>query len=387
MTAAHATSAIVDLGDGVARDPHRPRPAHARGRRRPDRRRTGVGGDVGARLHLPARPARGRGAARHARPRLSPLPGRVRRPGRSSGSSRRSTSSPRRRARRSTCAGRIARAQTVDGADRRGARAAPDGDRDARCARRRRPNVAAVYSIVVDALTRRLLELAVAEAAPTSASSSRGWRSAARRGERRCRAPTSTARSCGSAPTRTTRSRRGCTRSGGPWSSGLEACGLQRRRARRDRVRSRGSSARSIPGSAPSAAGSTTRPRRRRWSWSRCSSTAGRCGASTPGRRSPTASASRRATLRCSGCWPASRSRTARRPASSGDSWSSRPGEHRGRLDLKQRGVTPDRRPGALGRHRGRRDERVDDASGCARPPPPEPCPRPRRARSRTRSR
>ncbi len=66
-------------------------------------------------------------------------------------------------------------------------------------------NVAATYSVVVDALTRRLLELSVAEEPATWASSSRGWRSAARRAARRCRAPTSTARSCGSAPPATPR--------------------------------------------------------------------------------------------------------------------------------------------------------------------------------------
>ena len=77
MTAAHVTSAVVNVGDGVARDPHRSRPAHARGRVRADRGRAGVGGDVGAGLHLPAGPARGRRPARHARPRLSALPGGV----------------------------------------------------------------------------------------------------------------------------------------------------------------------------------------------------------------------------------------------------------------------------------------------------------------------
>ena len=35
-------------------------------------------------------------------------------------------------------------------------------------------------------------------------------------------------------------------------------------------------------------------------------------------------------------------------------------GEHRGRLDLKQGGVHPNRRPGAMGRNRGGRDERLD---------------------------
>ncbi len=48
-------------------------------------RRTRFGGDVGARVHVRARPARRRGAARDARPRLPPLPGRRRRRARSSG--------------------------------------------------------------------------------------------------------------------------------------------------------------------------------------------------------------------------------------------------------------------------------------------------------------
>ena len=61
-------------------------------------------------------------------------------------------------------------------------------------------------------------------------------------------------------------------------------------------------------------------------------------------------------------------------------------GEHRGQLDLKQGGVLPIVDLARWAGHRGRRDERVDDASGCARPPPPGPCPTPRRERSRTRS-
>ena len=44
----------------------------------------------------------------------------------------------------------------------------------------------------------------------------------------------------------------------------------------------------------------------------------------------------------------------------------------------------PDRRPRPLGRDRRRRDERVDDSSGCARPRPPARCPTRTRERSRT---
>jgi len=52
-------------------------------------------------------------------------------------------------------------------------------------------NVSAVYAVFVDALTRRMLELTLAE--------SRGWRWGARRDARRSRAQTWTARSSGSA--------------------------------------------------------------------------------------------------------------------------------------------------------------------------------------------
>ena len=105
MTAAHATSVVVDLGDGslgilTDRDLRTRVVADGLPGETP-----GVGGDVRAGVHVPARPARRRRPARDARPRLSPLPGRVGDRDGSSGSSRRSTSSPRRRAPRSTCAG------------------------------------------------------------------------------------------------------------------------------------------------------------------------------------------------------------------------------------------------------------------------------------------
>ena len=62
-------------------------------------------------------------------------------------------------------------------------------------------------------------------------------------------------------------------------------------------------------------------------------------------------------------------------------------GEHRGRLDLKQRGVIADRRPRALGGHGGRRDQRLDDRAAARRRSRRNAVRRPRRARSRTRSR
>ena len=60
----------------LARHPHRPRSALARGRRRRPLRRARVVGDERARLHRRAGPARRRRAARDARPRRPPLPGR-----------------------------------------------------------------------------------------------------------------------------------------------------------------------------------------------------------------------------------------------------------------------------------------------------------------------
>ena len=62
----------------LARDRHRPRPAQPRGRGRPARGRARLGGDDGARLQLRARAPRGGRAARDARPRGAPLPGRLR---------------------------------------------------------------------------------------------------------------------------------------------------------------------------------------------------------------------------------------------------------------------------------------------------------------------
>ena len=98
-------------------------------------------------------------------------------------------------------------------------------------------NMMAVYAVVVDALTRRLLELAVARGREPGRIDSPGWRWEARRDARRCRARTSTARSCGSAreEERTVRPRP-ARRSPQTWWRGLERCGLQPGHARRDGV-------------------------------------------------------------------------------------------------------------------------------------------------------
>ena len=235
---------------------------------------------------------------------------------------------------------RIARAQTVEELI------------DA--ARELRPTVIAMHDAHVAAVERRRRVLgrrrradaAAARAVrcrspATWASSSRGWRWAARHGARPCRAPTSTARSCGSARRATPTCMRGYTRSDGPWSHELEACGL--------RADEHGATA-----SDPRFVRSLDSWKRavRSWIDDPTQEKALRAGVGTRrqpacvgrshrARRSRTASASRRTTRPCSGCWPGSRCRTARRPGSSAGSSSSPPGEHRGRLDLKQRGVLP----------------------------------------------
>ena len=188
MTSAGASCAVVvDPGDGVARDPHRPRPAHARGRRRPRRRRARVGGDV-ARPPTPARPTASAGdvllemldrglrhfpvVSAHGRAARGD---RGHRPGRGPDARRRSTcagvSPPRRSVAR---AGRVAREL----------RPMVIALHEAQVAA---ANVMAVYAVCVDALTRRLLELDDRPSPATvPASTSRGWRWAARPVARRC---------------------------------------------------------------------------------------------------------------------------------------------------------------------------------------------------------
>ena len=235
MTAAHVDVRRRRPWRRLARDPHRPRPPHAGGRLRAYRGHTGVGGDVDAGLHLPAGPARWRCAARHARPGLSPLPGRV--GDRDDPRSRRGDR-PRRRANALVVLPAPADRPGPDrrGADRGGARVAPDGDRDARrpcrgLERRRRVLGRRGRADAAAARTVRCREPA------TWASSSRGWRWAARHGARPCRAPTSTARSCGSARPATPTCMRGYKRSDGPWSIRTRSVRAPRRRAWSDGVR------------------------------------------------------------------------------------------------------------------------------------------------------
>ena len=137
--------------------------------------------------------------AGHARPRHPPLPRASRRPAGCSASWRTPTWSPPRRARRFTCAAAIARATTIDAlvAAARELRPTIVALHRARTAPL---HIAGIYSVVVDALIRRLIELAVAEPARRRRRSP-GWRWAASRGARRCRAPTSTAPSPGAART------------------------------------------------------------------------------------------------------------------------------------------------------------------------------------------
>ena len=130
MTRPGATCAVVDLGE-VARDPHRSRPAHARGGRRAVRRRARLGGDDGAGLHGRGRPAGQRGVAGHARPRRPPLPRRCRRPARCSASSRTPTWSAAETRSSFHLRAAIARATTTDELVARGARPAPDDRRAA----------------------------------------------------------------------------------------------------------------------------------------------------------------------------------------------------------------------------------------------------------------
>ena len=147
----------------IARDPHRSRPAHARGGRRPVRRRARLGGDDGAGLHG-ARPtgwaARCCWTCSTAASATSPS---SRRPAGCSASSRTPTWSAAETRTPFHLRAAIARA-TTDGRARR-ARRASCARRSSRCTARgrRRCTSPRVHSVVVDALIRRLIELAVAD--------------------------------------------------------------------------------------------------------------------------------------------------------------------------------------------------------------------------------
>ena len=266
MTAAHATAVVVDLGDGslgILTDRDLRTRVVAR---RPRRRRRRFGGDVRARLHVRARPARRRRPARDARPRLPPLPGRVGdrddprrdrgpRPGRR-----------RRRAPRSTCAGGSRGAQTVDELVAAAPRAAPDGDRAARRPRRRdqhrRPSTRSSSTRSRAAL----LELD-GRATPASRASTFAWLALGSQARREA-LPSSDIDSAivwfGDAD-EDDGPNRALHAIGPPWSSatrGAAGCDADEHGA--TRVRSAVRALASSPGSAPRAAGSTTRRRRRR---------------------------------------------------------------------------------------------------------------------------
>ena len=156
---------------------------------------------------------------------------------------------------------RIGRAQNIDdlvlvaGELRPSVVAMHDGGLSAR-------NVMAVYTVMVEALTRRLVELEVAAAA-SDGPSSRGWRSAATRDARCRRARTSTARSCGSGTPENRPCAPGCTLSpNGSWGRLSAAASPPTSTGRPRRISS--SSVHWSPGSTQSTAGSLTRRRRRR---------------------------------------------------------------------------------------------------------------------------
>ena len=123
-------------------------------------------------------------------------------------------------------------------------------------------HIAAIISVVADALVRRLIDLAVADEG-IRRRRSRGWRSGASPAARPRRAPTSTARSPGTATTATRRSAPTCTvsRCTSSTASPRAACGPTRRARPR---RTASSPARSTRGARRSTRGSTSRPRRRR---------------------------------------------------------------------------------------------------------------------------
>ena len=368
---------MVDLGDGVARDPHRPRPAHPRRRERPLGRCAGVGRDVRARVHVRGRPARRRGAARHARPRLSPLPGALGDRRGASAWSRTSTWSRPRRGPRSICARRSPRAQSPSRSwpwPRRICNPSVIALHDARVARHQHHRRVRGRARRAHAAAGRAGRGRGGRAAR---SRSRGSRSAARRGARPRRRPTSTARSPGSARSPRRRSDPTCTR--------VATTVVRRARGVRASIRIRTarppptccSCARWSPGAASPAAWIADPTQEKalilvsvlvdsRPVWGLHLGTPDlRHVPRRPGQPRPDAA-----------CWPASRSPTGRRRGSCAASSSSTPGEHRGRLDLKHGRDRSRRRPRPLGGDGGGRDQRLRPASGCAPPPTPAPAER-----------
>ena len=227
-------------------------------------------------------------------------------------------------------------------------------------------NIAAVYSVVVDALTRRMLELAVAEAGDAGVEFA--WLALGSQARREA-LPSSDVDSAivwFGASGRRSRRVGGCMRSGRPWSRGSRPAGCApTSTARRPPIR--GSSARSIPGSARSASWIDDPTQEKalvlvsvlvdsRPVWG--------VHTGTPVADSFRLAPSNPALLRLLARFALSH----RPPTGFFRGLVVEPtGEHRGQLDLKQGGVTPDRRPGPLGRHGGGRDQRVDSRAAARR--------------------
>ena len=157
----------------------------------------------------------------------------------------------RRRAPRSICAGGSPEPRPSTSSIDAARELAPDGGRDARRPCRGRERRRPLFGGRRCADAPRCSRWRSPKPA-TSASSSRGSRWAARRGARRCRAPTSTARSSGSARPSDEHVKPQLHAIGSTVVARLEACGLRADEHGATRLRSSASSARSIPGSAPS---------------------------------------------------------------------------------------------------------------------------------------
>ncbi len=203
-------------------------------------------------------------------------------------------------------------------------------------------NIMAVYAVVVDALTRRLLELAVDELGEPAAPFA--WLALGSQARREA-IPSSDIDSAivwfgdtDEAEIRplAARARRAAS------STGSRRCGLTPRQPRRVGLERRCSSARSRPGSTRRTAGSPTRRRSKALilvvGARRQPAGVGRAHRHA-GRGHVQARA--RATPRCCACSRASRSPTGRRPGFLRGLVVEHGGEHRGRLDLKHGGVIP----------------------------------------------